>query len=258
VEAELEAINAQLMEAQATLAQADATLTRAKRLAPSGGVSQQEMTLYETQRQTAAARLNATQARVRTQQLKLESTTLVSPDDGVISSRSAAEGAIVQPGSELFRLIRNGRLEWRAEVKADVLMQLSPGQEIILNSPLGDPVKGRVRQIAPTIDLTTRTGLVYVDLPSNTHFKAGFQASGTLALKRKALNLPASAVRHDDKGDQVFTVNAANKVEANKVQIGRSVDSRIEIVSGLDARTGVIAKDVDALKAGETVSVGKP
>ncbi|HSD39498.1 MAG TPA: efflux RND transporter periplasmic adaptor subunit [Rhodocyclaceae bacterium] len=257
VEAELEATNAQLMEAQAALAQADATLTRAKRLAPSGGVSQQEMTLYETQKQTAEARLNATRARVKTQELKLESTTLVAPDDGVISSRSASEGAIIQAGSELFRLIRYGRLEWRAEVKADVLLQLSPGQEITLDSPLGDSVKGRVRQIAPTIDLTTRTGLVYVDLPANTHFKAGFQASGTLALKRKALNLPASAVRHDEKGDQVFTVNAANKVEANKVQLGRTVDSRIEIVSGLNGRTGVIARDVEALKAGDTVIVGK-
>ena len=117
VETELDAANAQLMEAQAAQAQAEATLERGTRLAPSGGVSQQELTLYETQKQTAAARVNAARAQVKTQHLRLESATLVAPDDGVISSRSAIEGAIVQAGSELFRLIRQGRLEWRAEVK---------------------------------------------------------------------------------------------------------------------------------------------
>jgi len=256
VEVELEAANAQLMETQAALAQAEATLDRAKRLAPSGGISQQELTLYETQKQTAAARLSATRAQVKTQQLRLESATLVAPDDGVISSRSAAEGAIVQAGSELFRLIRQGRLEWRAEVNGETLLKLSTGQEVTVKSPLGQEVKGRVRQVSPTIDVTTRNGLVYVDLPSDTNFKAGLHVSGTLAIKRKALVLPASAVAHDGEKSQVFTVNAANgKVEAIDVKIGRTRNKQEEILSGLDEHTQVIANDVESLKTGDFVNV---
>ncbi len=254
VENELDAANAQLMEAQAALAQATATLDRGKRLAPSGGVSQQEMTLYETQKQTASARLSAARAQAKTHQLRLDSATLVAPDDGVISSRSAAEGAIVQAGSELFRLIRQGRLEWCAEVNGETLLKLAVGQEVTVKSPLGSIVKGRVRQVSPTIDLKTRNGFAYVDLPLDTNLKAGLYVSGTLALrKREALSLPASAVRHGADGAYVFRVNADGEVEAVEVQTGRVNGDREEIISGLDRHAQVIAKDVKTLKAGESV-----
>ena len=255
VETELDAANAQLMEAQAALAQAEATLERGKRLAPSGGVSQQELTLYETQKQTAAARLNAARALVKTQQLRLDSATLVAPDDGVISSRSAIEGAIVQAGSELFRLIRQGRLEWRAEVKGETLLKLRVGQKVTVNSPLGPDVEGHVRQVSPTIDLTTRNGLVYVDLPLDTNLKAGLKVTGTLALsKRKALVVPATAVLHEGAAARVFKVNADSKVEAVEVKIGRVQGDYEEITSGLDVHSLIIAKDVDLLKVGERVN----
>jgi len=256
LETELESANAQLMEAQGVLTQATATLDRAKRLAPSGGVSQQDLTLYETQKQTAAARFNAARAQVRTQQLRLESATLISPDDGVISSRSVVEGAIVQAGSELFRLIRQGRLEWRAEVRGETLLRLAAGQEVTVKSPLGPDVKGRVRQVSPTIDLATRMGLVYVDLPADTDLKAGLNVSGTLAMgKRKALVLPASAVLREGSGYRVFKVGADHKVEAVEVQVGRVRDNEQEISAGLDTRTQVIAKASELLKTGDRVKV---
>ena len=258
VEADLEAVNAQLMETQAALAQAVATLDRAKRLAPSGGVSQQELTLYETQKQTAEARVNAARAQGKTQRLRLESATLTAPDDGIISSRLAAEGAIVQAGSELFRLIRQGRLEWRAEVKGEMLLKLSVGQEVMIKNPYGPDVKGRVRQLSPTIDLTTRNGLAYVDLPLDTNLKAGLFLSGTLAIaKRKALVLPSSAVLSVGGSSRVFKVNADNRIETVEVQTGRVKDDRIEISSGLDGQERVIARDLDLLKSGDLVNVGQ-
>jgi len=255
VEAELEAANAQLMETQAALAQAVATLGRAKRLAPSGGVSQQELTLYETQKQTTEARFNAARAQVKTQQLRLDSATLVAPDDGVISSRSVSEGAIVQAGSELFRLIRQGRLEWRAEVKGELLLKLAAGQEVTVKSPLGPDVKGHVRQVSPTIDLTTRNGMVYVDLPTDTNLKAGLNVSGTLALaKRKALVLPSSSVLTESGVSRVFKVSDG-KIVTVDVQIGRVKDDWVEITKGLDGQTRVVAKDVESLKSGDPVDV---
>jgi len=256
MEAELEAANARLMEAQALLVQALATLDRAKRLEPSGGVSQQDLTLYQTQQQTAAARVNAARAQVKTQQLRLDSTTLVAPDDGVVSSRSMTEGAIVQAGNELFRLIRQGRLEWRFEVKGETLLRLSPGQEVTVRSPLGPEIKGRVRQVSPTIDMTTRKGLVYVDLPADTNLKAGLTVSGKLGMgKRKAMVLPSSAVLHESSASRVFKIGADNKVQAVEVQVGRISDDQVEIVSGLDARTKVVAKIAELMKTGDLANV---
>ena len=254
VETELEAANAQLMEAQATLAQAEATLERGRRLAPSGGVSQQELTLYETQKNTAEARVNAARAQVKRQQLRLKFATIVALDDGVISASSASEGAIVQAGGELFRLIRQGRLEWRAEVKGETLLKLSIGQEVIVNSPLGSEVKGRVRRLSPTIDVTTGNGLVYVDLPTGTNLKAGLTVSGSIGMgKRKALYLPSSAVVRGEKDAKVFRIGAENKLVVVDVKTGRTKGDSIEIVSGLDERSEVVGAGVDRLEVGQLV-----
>jgi RND family efflux transporter MFP subunit len=243
-----------LAEAEAVLAQAVATLERANRLAPSGGVSRQELTLYETQKHTAEARLNAARAQVRRQQLKLEYATLSAPDDGVISSSSASEGSIVQAGSELFRLIRQGRLEWRAEIKGELLMKLSAGQEVLIKSPLGPEVKGRVRRVSPTVDVTTRNGLAYVDLPTGTDLKAGLNVSGSIGLgKRKALVVPAAAVLSQGGTARVFKLDADNKLEAIEVKTGRVRDDWVEILSGLDEHTPVVARDLKPLKEGELV-----
>ena len=254
VETDLDAANAQLMEAEGTLAQAVATLDRANRLAPSGGLSRQELTLYETQKNTAEARVNAARAQVKRQQLRLKFATIVAPDDGVISASSASEGAIVQAGGELFRLIRQGRLEWRAEVKGETLLKLSIGQEVIVNSPLGSEVKGRVRRLSPTIDVTTGNGLVYVDLPTGTNLKAGLTVSGSIGMgKRKALFLPSSAVIRSDKDAKVFRIGAENKLVAVDVKTGRTKGDSIEIVSGLDERSEVVGTDVERLKIGQLV-----
>lgn len=255
VETDLDAANAQLVEAEASLAQAVATLDRAKRLAPSGGVSQQELTLYETQKHTAEARVNAARAQVKRQQLRLDYATLVAPDDGVISASSASEGAIVSAGSELFRLIRQGRLEWRAEVKGETLLKLSPGQEVTVLSPLGPEVKGRVRQLSPTIDVATHNGLVYVDLPPGTNLKAGLRVSGTITMgKRKALVLPSSVVLTQEGVSRVFTVNPESRIEALAVKTGRTKDASVEILAGVDEQTRVVAKNLRGLKVGEIVS----
>ena len=255
VETDLDAANAQLAEAEAALAQAVATLDRAKRLAPSGGVSQQELTLYETQKHTAEARVSAARAQVKRQQLRLDYATLVAPDDGVISASSASEGAIVSAGSELFRLIRQGRLEWRAEVKGETLLKLSPGQEVTVLSPLGPEVKGRVRQLSPTIDVTTHNGLVYVDLPPGTNLKAGLRVSGTITMgKRKALVLPSSAVLNQEGVSRVLTVNPESRIEALEIKTGRTKDASVEVLAGVDEQTRVVAKNLRGLKVGEVVS----
>jgi RND family efflux transporter MFP subunit len=254
VETDIDAAKAQVAEAEATLAQAVATLERGKRLAPSGGVSQQELTLYETQKHTAEARVNAARAQERRQQLRMQYATLVAPDDGLISASFAAEGTIVQAGSELFRLIRQGRLEWRAEVKGELLGKLARGQDVTVDSPLGPDVKGRIRLVSPTIDLTSRNGLVYVDLPADTDLKAGLNVSGSILLGRhKVLAVPVAAVQRQKGSARVLIVDADNKVQAVEVGLGRTKDDWVEITSGLDEHSRVVTKPQAELHIGDVV-----
>src|SRR3546814_9346371 len=76
--------------------QAEANRQRALSLQASGGVSDQDVLQYVTQARTAAAALAA-------KRLQLRYTSVVAPDDGVISARTATLGAVAPAGQEFFR-----------------------------------------------------------------------------------------------------------------------------------------------------------
>lgn len=255
-QADLAAVRAQVAEAEALLADARANAERARGLAASGALSAQQINQYLTAESTAAARLEALRAAAKVQELRLAQAQVLAPDDGVISSRSATVGAVVGAGQELFRLIRGGRLEWRAEVAADDLAKLAPGQRVRVQPAGGDAVEGRVRMVGPTVDAATRNGLVYVDLPRPGAARAGMFARGEFELgSTPALTLPAGAVLLRDGFAWVFKVGADGRVEQAKVTVGRRSGERVEITGGLDAAARVVASGGSFLADGDLVRV---
>ena len=255
-QADLAAVRAQVAEAEALLADARANAERARGLAASGALSAQQINQYLTAESTAAARLEALRASAKVQELRLAQAQVLAPDDGVISSRSATVGAVVGAGQELFRLIRGGRLEWRAEVAADDLAKLAPGQRVRVQPAGGAAVEGRVRMVGPTVDPATRNGLVYVDLPRPGAARAGMFARGDFELgSTPALTLPAGAVLLRDGFAWVFKVGADGRVEQAKVTVGRRSGERVEITGGLDAAARVVASGGSFLADGDLVRV---
>ena len=254
--ADLAQSKAAVNEAEATLAEASANALRARELQTSGALSAQQINQYLTAERTAAARLDAQRAAAQVQQLRLAQTQVLAPDAGVISARSATVGAVVPAGTELFKLIRQGRLEWRAEVAANELAQIKPGQTVRISASGATPLVGRVRIVAPTVDAATRNGLVYVDLPPGGTMKAGMFARGEFDTgSSSALTLPQSAVLLRDGFSYVFKLGADNKVAQAKVTVGRRVGERIEITGGLDPAARVVAIGGGFLADGDTVRV---
>ena len=186
---------------------------------------------------------------------------ILAPDDGVISARSATVGSLTQPGQELFRLIRGGRLEWRAEVTANELANLRPGLVARLEAPGGERVIGTVRALAPTVDAQTRNALVYVDLPASAGklLSAGMFARGEFELgQRTAQTLPQAAVLLREGFAYVFVLEGeagtTAKVVMTKVGTGRRQGGRIEI-TGLDGSARVVASGAGFLADGDTVRI---
>jgi len=89
------------------------------------------------------------EAQIEALQLKVRNTRIVAPDDGIVAARSTSVGALIDGSSELFQLIRKGRIEWRAQLRPEQLAQVEIGQPVQLRDPLGNIIEGRVRQIAP-------------------------------------------------------------------------------------------------------------
>ena len=259
--AELAQIRAAVAEAEATLAEAAANAQRARDLQATGALSAQQINQYLTAERTAQARLQAQKAAADVQQLRLAQAQVLAPDDGVISSRNATVGAVVPAGQELFRLIRQGRLEWRAEVPASDLARIKPGQAVRVQAAGGAVLNGRVRMVAPTVDAATRNGLVYVDLPgagvaAASAAKAGMFARGDFVLGGgSGLTLPQTAVLLREGFSQVFVVGADGRVQQRKVEVGRRLGDRVEVTSGLDASTRVVAAGGGFLVDGDRVHV---
>ncbi|MFT3849750.1 MAG: efflux RND transporter periplasmic adaptor subunit [Propionivibrio sp.] len=257
--ADLDQTRASFKEAEASLAEATANADRARRLQPSGMITGQQATQWLTAEQTARARLAVFKAKIRADEVRLTQTEIKAPANGAVSARLATIGAVVQPGQELFRLILDERLEWRAEIPAAELARLQPGMAATVFTPSGAKAPGTIRMVAPTVDPQTRNGLVYVDISEAHDARAGMFARGEIALgKSGALTLPQSSVQMRDGFHYVFRLGADNKVVQTKVTVGRRSGDRIEIVSGIDATQKIVADGVGFLVDGDTVRVVAP
>ncbi|MEY2688013.1 MAG: hypothetical protein RL375_2211 [Pseudomonadota bacterium] len=260
LKAELAQTQAGLAEAEATLAEAAGNAERARALRDSGVMTIQQVQQSLTAETTAKARVAAQKAQLDVQQLRLAQTQVLSPDDGLISARLATVGSVVGAGQELFRLIRGGRLEWRAEVTAAELARVKPGQRTTLTTPSGRTVPGIVRQIAPTVDANTRNGLVYVDLRPgpDSDARAGMFARGEFAFdKRQVATLPSSAVLLRDGFEVVMKVGADSRVAQTKVKVLSRDGDRVAL-EGLGADARVVERGAAFLSDGDTVRVVKP
>jgi len=256
VEAELAQSRAAVAEADVALAEAAANAERARLLQESGALSAQEIHQYLSAERTARARLDAARAVEKTQRLRLAQTRIAAPDDGVISARAATVGAVLPAGQELFRLIRGGRLEWRAEVAATDLARLKPGQKVRITPTGGDAIEGQLRMLAPVIDIQTRNGLVYVDLPPNDTARAGMFARGEFEIgASEVMTLPQSAVQLREGFSYVMRVGPDSRVIQTKVTPGRRSGDRVQITSGLDKDDRVVVSGAAFLGDGDLVRV---
>ncbi len=273
VQADLAQARASRAEAEANLLDAKTNAERARSVQASGALSAQQVAQYLTAEKTAEARLAAAGAQLDQQQLRLKYTRVLASDDGVISARSATLGAVASPGQELFRLIRKSRLEWRAEVTAAELARVKPGQKVKVSAVGAGSAVGRVRSVAPTVDAQTRNALVYVDLPNAAlpasqaqgkpegalaphQLKPGMFARGEFDLGRsQGLTLPQQAIALRDGFSYIYVVGADQRVAQIKVQTGRRIGDRVEVLSGVKPEQNVVAGGASFLSDGDAVKV---
>ncbi len=258
-----EQVNAEVAQAQASFAEAQANALdaagnadKARTLQASGALSEQQINQYITAGITAKARFEAAKAMLDVQQLRLKQTGVVAPDGGVISSRSATLGAVVGSGTELFKMIRGGRLEWRAEVTSAEMAAIKPGTAATVTAASGAQVQGKVRMIAPTIDSVTRNALVYVDLPVNANIKAGMYARGEFDLGASSvLSLPQQALVLRDGFTYAMRLEPGNKISQVKLQTGRRAGDAVEIIKGAKVSEHFVASGAAFLADGDLVKV---
>jgi RND family efflux transporter MFP subunit len=259
--AEVRRLHAEVEQARAEVGQANAERDRTLQLADSGGVSQQEVMQRVTAAQVAIARLNAARAQLAARELEMKRANVVAPDDGTLSARNAMVGMVGTSGLELFRLIRQDRLEWRGELTASQLARAAPGQQVQLSLPGGEVVRARIRHLAPSMSTQTRLAIAYADIEPTGTARAGTYVSGRVVLAQSAaLVVPASSVVIRDGYSFVFKLASEageQRAKEQLVEVGRRRGTNVEVRTGLSQGEYVVARGAGFLSDGDSVRVAE-
>jgi RND family efflux transporter MFP subunit len=251
---------ASLDSAKATLEQATADADRVRGLSNTESVSQQQASEYLSTERQALANVASIEAQLASHKLNLKHTRITAVSDGVVSSRSADLGDVASVGQELLRLIRDGRIEWQAEVPLTQLISITPDTTVRLPTPSGD-IHGTIRQIAPSVSQTDGRVKVYVSLsadPNGPEPKTGIMVNGIFEVsKSEAVSLPTSAIVLQDGYSYVFMLDGADpvRVRRQRVETGRRQWSRVELLNDFPRDAQVVESGGALLSDGSVVRI---
>ncbi|WP_198666182.1 efflux RND transporter periplasmic adaptor subunit [Tropicimonas sp. IMCC34043] len=256
-------LEASLESARASLDQATAEADRARQLSGGSAISKQQAAEYYATERKAKADVASAEAQLASAKLDLEYTQVTAVTGGVISARNAAIGDVVSEGQELFRLVRDGKVEWQAEVPLKQLRNIEVGTPVRIPTPFGE-ISGEVRRISPSASESNGRVIVYVSLtaPDNSpQPKTGIMISGVFQVgSREALSVPSSAIVMQDGFSYVFTLVEGETPTVSRVRVetGRRQDDRVEITSDLPADAKVVQSGGAFLSEGSVVRVVAP
>lgn len=243
-------LRAQFDKAKATLQQAQQDLKRLQKLRKKRLVAEDEVNRARTA-------LDVAEAEQRLLSTRLGYTSLASPINGIISERLAEPGDVAPRHTHLLTLIDTETLITEVAVSGLLLPVLSVGDtvDVQIDAMPGQTYKGSILRIHPTLDASTRNGIVEIILdPAPAGARPGqFCRVNLLSRSTERKLIPFSAIRQDSDGSYVYSVDAKNKAVRSRITTGLRFTDRIEILSGLEAGQRIITKGFLGLKAGKNI-----
>lgn len=253
--AQLRQQDAAVTSARATLAQTDAALRRARELQQKGYLSQAALDTALANQQTAAAQLAAAEASRNEIFARLGQAAIRAPVSGLISRRSVTKGQIVTAGTELFRIVRDGRLELDAEIPESDLLSIHAGMPAKVSSDQVGDVAGTVRIVTSEVNTQSRVGLARISLAPGSGFRSGMFARAQIAAGvQPAPTFPTAAILYRQNQPGVFVVDARSRAQFRRIDIlARTADRTA--ANGLNPGERVVVEGAGFLGDGDAVHV---
>lgn len=247
---------AQLQTAEANLARDEAALARSQELKERGFLSQASLDTALANQRASAANLAAARAALAETQTRVNQATIRAPVSGLISSRAVTRGQIVQAGSELFRMVRDGRLELDAQIPEAELRLVRPGMGATIASDQGGQTTGTVRIVTPQVDPQSRLGLARIALTGGSNLRPGMFARAEIdAGSQPSLTVPSAAVVFRENRPGVYVLMPDSTAHFQPItEAGRS-QGVVAVSSGLQAGQRVVVEGAGFLGEGDQVRV---
>ncbi len=278
---------AQVENNKANVAQLDAqhrnaqlTLERAQYLLKTVAGQQSNVDAALAQERSLAAQIEAAKAQLEIAEINLGYTEIRAPIDGKISATDVTEGNVVSPTTgTLANLVSQDPMYVLYPVSVRAGLDLRNRYEakggfnaVMLKIRLPDGriygQTGKLDYVSPTVATNTDTIMVRGVVPNP--LIPGYPPNGpaprelfdgefvTVMIEGvepiTVLAIPRAAVLSDQQGDYVFVVDAQNKAEQRRIQLGQSTPSTAVVSNGLKEGELVISEGLQRVRPGVTVS----
>jgi membrane fusion protein, multidrug efflux system len=268
------------LEAQHTFAEQQ--LARSQYLIKTPAGQQQQVDQDRSNERSLAAQVASAKAQLDTAEINLGYTEIRAPIDGRISATEVTEGNVVSVTSgTLATLVSQDPMYVLFPVAARTGLELRDRYEakggfsaVVLKLRLPDGriygKEGKLDYVSPTVATNTDTITARGVFPNP--FIPGLPESGpaprelfdgefVTVLQQgvqpiTVLAIPRAAVLADQQGDYVYVVEAQNKAQVRRIQLGQSTPSTAVVTSGLTEGELVISEGLQRARPGEVVSPG--
>jgi len=242
----------QLVGTDSDLALAESTLKRYQNLYEKKSVSPQEFDEVKARQQAALARRDVAkagqaqaQAALSQARTSLDYTRIRAPFEGVVTEKKADTGTLASPGMPIFTVedVRHYRLE--ATVNENDLRYVRTGEQVsvVIDALDNDGLKGKVVQIVPAADSASRTFLVKIDLPTDTHLRSGLFGRAEFSRgERQALLIPRAAVVERGQLQGIYVLDQNKVASLRYITLGKPSGAEVEVLAGLQDGERLVAK----------------
>jgi RND family efflux transporter MFP subunit len=253
--AQLRQQDASVASARATLAEAEASLKRSRELLAKGFLSQASLDTATARQATAAAQVAAAEAARGETAARVAQASIRAPVSGLIVRRSVTKGQIVNAGNELFRIVRDGRMELDAELPETDLGVVKAGMPAVITSEQVGQANGAVRLVTSEVDPQTRLGVARIALTAMGAFRPGMFARAQIQAGDQASPVvPSASILYRQNQPGVFMVDRNRKAQFRKIGIvARTGD--VTAVTGVSAGEEVVVQGAGFLGDGDAVRV---
>jgi membrane fusion protein (multidrug efflux system) len=254
---------------QVTLDHARREKERADNLLRSGGITEKDRQAAdtavkeaETQVRLAQAQIEQARAAVSIADKALEDCRIIAPADGQVRRKHLDKGSLLTPGSPIYSLVDNSRLELECLVPSYQLSGVRLGHRTVFTTPTWGERKfaGNVSAINPMVESDNRSIKVIVKIANpGGELRSGMFARGEIEVRveSKAIVIPRSALmveQEQSASGSVYLV-ANGRALRRAVQVGGVRQDLLWIQQGLAAGDQVIVDIGPQLKDGAAVRV---
>jgi len=273
----VEAAQARLDETKSRLSLAKSEDKRYRDLFRKKQVSHEAAEAKATEAVTAAAQVRAAKAdlegirhdlqRVKSDmkalQAQIDELKLISPVEGMVTAREAEPGSLVVSGTPVLRIIDSSTL-WvrvRIEQRGSANLDIGLAAEIFLRSHQDEAIGGKVARIELIADSLTEERWVDVSfdqIPENLAIGTLANVTIHLPMVKQASWLPAATIQNNNRESGVWLVTE-NGAHFVTVKTGtRTLDGKIQILSGVTAADVVVSYSKKPLAEGQRLKISNP